>query len=330
MKIFTATTKSGKSYQVRLVEIKPTDPYKKLGVEGSHNKVAEIKVGEEWIRCWASKVGSEDKQQFAIQINALNNEAQDALSIPEKMRDKDTYIACDNWHVIYEEMLEDAEKSFEAIANALVFSKITLHYNTSWQWGVYDTDNEALSDYIRYNKVINDLDATLKYVHPKSLSKYLVDSDRGDYTITDRFEIPFEDVKKIIDLSLPELKEAKEKKEEQERDRKDRELKRKNIEYGVIYFTCESDPHDEHLSDIILNSPAPNGGIFTLDHRVDKDLFDRIKSHGRYWDREFLEDCDMFEDEPGWRFNVEAVKELAKDHQVFVNDQPIKQYPQQK
>lgn len=323
MKTFKATTKSGRSYNVRLVEIKAHDSYKKLGVEGSHDKLVEIEVDGEWIPCWATEAGSQDKQHFAIRINALNKKAQDALSIPEKMRDKDCFISCDPWHDLYEEMVVDAEKMFSEKANSMPFSKITFMYNSSFKWLGFNTDNDALKDYLSYNEIISNFHEALKSIHPALLANYIVKIDRDDYSITEYYEVTVEDAKKIIDMSLPGLEKAREKKEEMERRLIAEEKKKTNIESGAIYFTCESEPHDKDLSDVILSSPADYLGVFTLDHRVDRALFNRIKNYGRYWNREFLEDCDMFEDEPGWRFNIDALKELAKDKEVYVNEQKI-------
>ena len=101
------------------------------------------------------------------------------------------------------------------------------------------------------------------------------------------------------------------------------EQRQANIEAGAIYFHCESAPHDEDLSGVILNRPAPNGGLFILTHRVPADIFNQIKPFGAYWDRDWLEECDMFTAEPGWRFSAKAVQELARTNRVFVNGKEI-------
>lgn len=94
----------------------------------------------------------------------------------------------------------------------------------------------------------------------------------------------------------------------------------KNIKNGAIYFTMESAPHDADLSNIILNSPAPSSGSFTLDHRVSESVFNQIKPFARYYSAEYIEDCDMFGSEPGWRFGIEAVRLLAKNHKTYINN----------
>ena len=109
----------------------------------------------------------------------------------------------------------------------------------------------------------------------------------------------------------------------EDRKRKEDE-KRQNIESGCIYFHCESSPHTEDLSKVILNRPAPNGGSFTIQHRVSDSLFSRIKSFGRYYNAEFLEDCDMFTSSPGWRFSEKAVNELLKTNKVFIDNIEVK------
>lgn len=100
--------------------------------------------------------------------------------------------------------------------------------------------------------------------------------------------------------------------------------KQANIESGCIYFHCESAPHDEDLSKVILNSPAPNNGSFTLDHRISETLFSRISQFGSYYSAEFLEDCDMFGSAPGWRFSKEAIEELMKTNRVFIDNIEVK------
>lgn len=92
-----------------------------------------------------------------------------------------------------------------------------------------------------------------------------------------------------------------------------------NIAAGAVYFRCESAPHDEDLSGMILNRPASNGGLFVLQYRISENLFNRIRSFGRYWDRDWLEECDMFTSAPGWRFSIAAVNELARTNRVFVD-----------
>ena len=97
--------------------------------------------------------------------------------------------------------------------------------------------------------------------------------------------------------------------------------KQEKIKAGEIFFHCESHPHKEDLTEKILNAPAPQGGSFTLEHRVEKDVFSIIAQYGTYYNAETIEDFDMFGQETGWRFTVDALRALVKEGRtVYVGE----------
>lgn len=138
--------------------------------------------------------------------------------------------------------------------------------------------------------------------------------DKKAYNADDKyFIVNKQDLQMLKEMAAPELKRQQQAKE-----------RRENIANGAIYFKCESQPHDEDLTGMVLTRPCPQSGTFTLTHQIDATDFEKIKKYGRYYDAEFLEDCDMFYAAPGWRFGVQAVEELAKDHRVFVDNKEVK------
>jgi hypothetical protein len=99
----------------------------------------------------------------------------------------------------------------------------------------------------------------------------------------------------------------------------------------IIIVECESRPHKQDLSNAILNAPAPQGGSFLVGKRVDRALWERMKTAGAvYYDRETLEDFDMFDAEPGWRYDIAAIAELIAagyavriDREVFITREAL-------
>jgi len=128
-------------------------------------------------------------------------------------------------------------------------------------------------------------------------------------------------LQKVIELAEKNIKEAANKKNSI---KKQSDKKISNIENGAIYFVCESEPHNEDLSKVILARPCPQSGVYAIDHRISQELFSRIKEFGRYWSAEFLEDCDMFAATAGWKFGKQAIEELVKTQKVFVNGTEVK------
>lgn len=324
MKTFTVRKRStGQEYNVRLCPVTINTQYPELGVSGSHEKDAEIEIDGQWHRCHATHVHDKNTRVPAIEVSKYLKDTLAALGVPTA--DNNVYIvASQDWAPLYLEMLEEAKQEFARIANEAVFTKITFMYHTTHKYMSFRWDSDIETSYIAYNDTINKLKDALTYIDPNDLKNYQTGSDYDDYSISYYYEVPFSDIDKIIELSLPGLeKAAQERQRVEEVVRKNAERKA-NIEAGCIYFHCESAPHNEDLSDVILNSPAPNLGAFTLQHKLNEQLFSQIRPYARYYSAEFLEDCDMFTSSPGYRFSVQAIEKLLKlGKRVFVDDQEI-------
>jgi hypothetical protein len=318
---FTVKTKSGKEYNVRLMPIKIGDMYKELGVNGGWDKDAEIEINGEWHRCKASQARQNGEMIQTVCISKYNKDIHEAMNLSELMRKNDVHIiATEGWQPLYEDMLKGSNDQFIVEANKAVFSEITFTYHSNYKYMSFRWDSELDSDYIGYNDQISELKKALKYIKPDMLSAYKTASDYDDYNCLDNFKVPTSDIELIKSFSLPGLEKAKEEKEKAEEYARKVAAKKANIENGAIYFTCESAPHDEDLSKVILNRPAQNKGAFTLDHRISEGVFAQIKKYGRYYDADFLEECDMFFLNPGWRFSIDAIRELSKTNDVYIND----------
>lgn len=82
----------------------------------------------------------------------------------------------------------------------------------------------------------------------------------------------------------------------------------------IITVTVESEPHTEDLSGVILNRPAPQGGSFLIDRRLDRRVWSQMKAAGAsYWSADDLEDVDMFDAVPGWRYSGAAIEVLLSN-----------------
>lgn len=76
-------------------------------------------------------------------------------------------------------------------------------------------------------------------------------------------------------------------------------------------ITVESEPHDLDLTGTILNRPLPNNGAFLIRERLPRDVWNALKAAGAwYLSAEDLEDFDMFQSEPGWRYPIQALAAL--------------------
>jgi hypothetical protein len=80
---------------------------------------------------------------------------------------------------------------------------------------------------------------------------------------------------------------------------------------STITVSVESEPHTEDLSGLLLNRPAPNGGSFMVAQRLPRDVWNAMKAAGAsYWSADELEDMDMFDATPGWRYSGAAMEQL--------------------
>lgn len=81
----------------------------------------------------------------------------------------------------------------------------------------------------------------------------------------------------------------------------------------TITVRVESEPHEQDLSNVLLNRPAPNGGAFMISARIDRAVWSQMKAAGAwYMSADELEDMDMFQSEPGWRYSLDAIAVLLR------------------
>ncbi len=105
----------------------------------------------------------------------------------------------------------------------------------------------------------------------------------------------------------------------------EKESARKAAGKEFIFF-CESEPCKVDPSEI-LNAPCPEGGAYTTKDRIPKDAWEKIKDHARYYDQEFLEECDMFYSSPGWRYDATALEILRGLGYIITIENEKKQEP---
>jgi len=307
--LFKATTRTGKTYNVRLIPIEEKLSPVLLGQEGNWRKRAEMEVNGKWYVCEAKHNYDKDgKMLKVVEINEYNTELQDALNLPAKLRKLNNVIMCEDWHPIYLEMQNEFLKETKAKANAVKFSKVNFTYHTSLKWCAFRWD--ADSEDIKYNDKIDAFKDALKNIEKEMLDNFKIGTHYDDYSNEYYYEINADDIDRIIKYSLPGLEKAKEKRLKSEIAEQKRAEKKKNIENGSVYFHCESQPHNED-----------NKGLFVLEHQISEEHFSQIEPFGNYWDKEWLEDCDMFYSEPGWRFTIDAVLELSKNNDVYVDNE---------
>lgn len=80
-----------------------------------------------------------------------------------------------------------------------------------------------------------------------------------------------------------------------------------------IEIEVESEPHNEDLSTVVLNRPAPNGGAFLISTRLARNVWEKAKAAGAYYySADDLEDFDMFNAPAGWRYPIESLRELIR------------------
>lgn len=75
----------------------------------------------------------------------------------------------------------------------------------------------------------------------------------------------------------------------------------------------ESEPHTQNLDAVLLTRPVPTGGAFLINARIDRPIWDQMKTVGAWYvDQDYLDDMDMFDAEPGWRYSLDAVAVLLR------------------
>ena len=278
---------------------------------------ALINISGEWHHCSFEKKYIDDKLTPCVE---LSDSAEKALNLDTS---KPVFIRLDSipeeeFEIFYKDLIQSIKEK----ANALEFTYIDITpYITRSHNYICGSDCKDDSRYLHFNdKALKILDAF------NALDDF---DDRMNFT--SKFEghdttyrIDGTNIDKLFELAGPKLKEIEAKREE--RRRKEEKIRRvkEAIEKGAISFYCESAPHNEDLSEVILTRPCPNSGSFTLTHRIPAEVFSKIKKFGVYYDNDFLEECDMFWSAPGWRFGKEAIETLLRDNfKVFVDYEEV-------
>lgn len=278
---------------------------------------ALINISGEWHHCSFEKKYIDDKLTPFV---GLSDSAKKALNLDTS---KPVFIRLDSipeeeFEIFYKDLIQSIKEK----ANALEFTYIDItSYITMPHNYICGSDCKDDSRYLHFNdKALKILDAF------NALDDF---DDRMNFT--SKFEghdttyrIDGTNIDKLFELAGPKLKEIEAKREE--RRRKEEKIRRvkEAIKNGAISFYCESVPHNEDLSDVILTRPCPNSGSFILTHRIPAEVFSKIKKFGVYYDNDFLEECDMFWSAPGWRFGKEAIETLLRDNfKVFVDYEEV-------
>lgn len=262
-------------------------------------EVAYMK-GEEKVMCVLSKSACK-----ALNVEPVNKTKRIAIwldAIPEQ-----------EWIEFY----QHTKKQFVKEANKACFTYIKIRHNSIVGW-----DASIAYDYAQYNDVAQDMLLTFNLAEKANQEEMYKYVQKGDVVVDYMFTytIRKSDLEQLQKIAEPERVKYEEQKKQNEMLKQRKAERETNIKNGAIYFHCESAPHDEDLSKVILARPCPNGGSFVLTHRIGKNIFDAIKEFGVYWDDEFLEECDMFFSAPGWRFTYHAIDRLRKlNHRVFVD-----------
>lgn len=214
--------------------------------------------------------------------------------------------------------VDEASNTVPGLKQELINSEIAL---------IEDDDNVELIMYVTgYGKAFSLKNKKLSYISSKSFERVVSiihNNKLAEFTIEDMDSSTYTFVctyKQFKELSEKASIIINDQDEKRKANHEAQNIKKTNIENGAIYFTTESAPHDEDLSNVLLNRPAPNMGAFTLDHRISTDLFNRVKAYAVYYSKDWLEECDMFFSNPGWRFSKLAIEELAKTNKVFIDN----------
>lgn len=93
----------------------------------------------------------------------------------------------------------------------------------------------------------------------------------------------------------------------------------------TITVTVEAEPQAAPPADALLIRPAFTGGAFLIDQRVTRDLFDAMKVAGAsYLSAEMLEEFDLFDAAPGWRYTLAALGVLVeRGYALMIRDETI-------
>lgn len=267
-----------------------------------------IQIAEKWYNCEPTNLWLNDSPVPCVR---LSSEAKKALNI-ENIK-KTIYIRLDSdpteeFQVFFDKLIQSVRK----MANSLKFTYINIAYGHICG---SDCDEDYL--FLHFNdKALSILNAFNALENWEDEIKFT--SHFEEYGTT--YHIDASNINELFELAAPKLKVIEERKEEERRKREKIRIVQEAVKNGAVSFRCESAPHDEDLSEVILTRPCPNSGSFVLTHRIAPEVFTKIKKYGVYYDADFLEECDMFFSAPGWRFGKEAIETLLKDgYKVFVD-----------
>lgn len=314
-----AIKKDGAEYEVRFYNDHNFMHEFSKGLDriSDNNVLGDILVKGKWYTVWFKwHCDSNDKLVFYVEVgeDALRAMGIEGLKLGNILLDGD-------WRPAFKSFAQSIYDNFAAQANKVAFHEVTiLEYGGTFDACFWDAkEDRCLANYndkVRYITKLAELawwEKLSPYCYSREedpLRKYLKKNADGMYYV---FNVE-KDIPDLEKLAAPAI----------EKERLRKEMK-KNIAGGAVYFHCETAPHNEDLSQVILARPCPQEGTFTLMHTIEKKDFYRIRPYGTYWDADWLDQCDMFYSDPGWRFGVDAIKELLKDHRVFVDYQEIKQ-----
>lgn len=317
-----AITKDGKSYDVRFKIFNIKTFFFHAHKDQWWNNTAEICVDGNWYHCTVAAHWDKDTEYPVV---SLGKEASEVLGVEysfmRRTRIKLSDFPKEEWQKFFstsmQRLLEDANK--------IQFNKIEVRQYASSEWYFCNWDSNDNLFYANYNEKATDLKLSFACAYKANrgaMDKYIKKDSLDGYMFT--YSISLEDIDELNEIGKEEKKKVEERKKKQAwLDERIAEM-RKNIKNGAVYFHCESAPHDEDLSNVILARPCPNDGSFTLMHHIEKDKFNLIKEFGVYWDADFLEDCDMFFSAPGWRFTYHAIETLRKHNiRTFIDYREI-------
>lgn len=314
-----AISKTGKEFGIRFT--RPSlDTLKDMSNKDyffNGTAVGEICVGGQWYPVTFDYRYRQSEPDKKLPVAVLGAEATEAFGLKWDWR-KDRLFCLDrDFKDDYKAFVSEQTKAVEREADTYEFTQVRImFYCHSIIICSWDGDNHCKEEPREVKKLayfnsgvkeLADVFSAAYECQPSFIFHRYQDLNRYDF-FDGVYTVRKEDMPELRKIAAPVLLQRK---LEQERE--------ENIAAGAIYFKCESGPHNEDLDGVMLCRPCPKDGSFALTHNIDKADFARIKRYGVYYDSEFLEECDMFFSNPGWRFGIQAIRELAKDHRVFVD-----------
>lgn len=315
-----AITKTNREFEVRFCELNLSrfrDAARQP--ERYYDKYAMILIKGNWYRC---NITFRYIDNILVDFVELSSkEACNALNVKyEFLRPTLIRVYPNSGTSIAKEWADNYSKSLKKIqaeADSIEFNTLKINC-IGGDFYVYAWDGNADRCYAEFNSQAKEMLLSLclaYYAGEGKLDKYVTTTPFfKDWTIKKS------DIARINEIAAPVREKYETNLRRKEFEKKQKSEMEANIAAGAVYFHCESQPHDEDLSNVVLNRPCPNRGLYTLMHRVDTKTFSLIKKFGSFWDEDFLDQCDMFMSEEGWRFSCDAINSLRKHNiRVFVD-----------